>query len=267
MSVIHFTDPDEVGVALRTDALVPPPAPANLGDGATAQLRNAMARFSHGDEHGPRRDQVIAAFDRLDPGAIETTARALSERFLGARALSALGLGAQAGDERPDLGFVVPTHCMAAALGVPESEWEIVRSDVVAVVAVIGRQEAASEASDRAAERLMQRFADHPDGPVAAISLLYQNHDATAALLAAVGTAADSGEQRRSALVETVRQAAEPTTVGSTAIEAGSTVVLSMEARSNEFGAGPHACPGRAVAEAIVAGIVAATANHRSEAS
>ncbi len=257
MSVVHITAPDEVGVALRSDALVPPPAPATLGHGPTAQLRRDMARFSHGDDHGPRRDQVVAAVDRLDSAEMETAARVLTERFLGGAATDA-GRG---------LGFVVPTHCMAAALGVPDAEWEIVRTDVAVVVAAIGRQEAASDAIDQATERLMLRFAHHPDGPVAAISLLYQNHDATAALLAAVSEAAERGDDRGSALVKTVRVATESTRIGGTAIDVGSTAVLSLEALANEFGAGPHECPGRSVAEAIVAGIVAGMTNHRSDAS
>ncbi len=43
-------------------------------------------------------------------------------------------------------------------------------------------------------------------------------------------------------------------------IAAGTALVLEIGAAGLPFGAGPHECPGRAVAESIVAGVVAAFA-------
>ena len=53
---------DEAAIAaLESNHLVPPPRAASFIDGPTAELRDAMARFSTGDEHRHRRVNVQTA--------------------------------------------------------------------------------------------------------------------------------------------------------------------------------------------------------------
>jgi hypothetical protein len=83
-------------------------------------------------------------------------------------------------------------------------------------------------------------------------SALYQSMDATAALVA-VRLLADVADGPLAVPVaRTVRVATAP--VG--AIPSGARVDLELGAADMWFGAGPHACPGRAVAEAIADAIV-----------
>jgi hypothetical protein len=133
---------------------------------------------------------------------------------------------------------------------------DAVVADVRTVVGVVGRGEPGGPASDRATTRLLDRFRDHPAGGVAAVSVLYQAHDATAALIAAMVVAGQAGRPRRSAVAGTVRVADGDTTVAGAGVAAGTVVTLDLEASALEFGAGPHRCPGRAVAEGLAAGVV-----------
>jgi cytochrome P450 len=122
---------------------------------------------------------------------------------------------------------------------------------VAAVVRVIGRGEPAGAAADGAAARLLARVG------VPGASILYQAHDATAALLLAALTG------RPAPPLVTRRRAARATAVGDRALPAGAEVALDLTAAGLGFGAGPHRCPGRAVAEALVAGTLGALAEHR----
>jgi hypothetical protein len=57
-------------------------------------------------------------------------------------------------------------------------------------------------------------------------------------------------------VVRTLRSAATDTDVAGTPVAAGALVALDLDATGLELGAGPHRCPGREVAEAIVAGVL-----------
>lgn len=233
---------------LGSDNFAPPPAPPSLTPGPTADLRAEMARFSAAVHHPPRRAAVESAIAGLDGFSFENEARRRTTNRLSGPDLDAIA----------DLGFVVPTEALGAALGVTDDALADVLADVRSVVTVIGRQQTDIAAADTAVGRLLTRFGDHPAGPVVAISLLYQNHDATAALLAATMVARHQDARRRSAIARTSRIALAATTVEGTDVSAGEVVTLDLESAELEFGAGPHACPGRAIAERIVAGIAAA---------
>ena len=243
---------DAALAALESPTMEPPPRSDVLEDGPTAELRDSMARFSTGDDHAARRERVEAAIRAVDPALLHDDAH---ERTL------AVG-SAHPADERieaiADVGLVVPTQALLAALGVSGDELAGLAADVSAVVAVIGRGEPSTAATDDAAERLTEAFADRPEGAVATISLLYQNHDATSALFAAVLLAHATGEERRPALARTVRRATGAARLGDEYVDADETVEVSLEADGLEFGAGPHACPGESLATAIVDAMVAA---------
>lgn len=165
----------------------------------------------------------------------------------------------------------VPVRALAQALGCELGVLDEVAVQVEAVAAVIGRGVPATAEADLAAAGLLDRFVDHPDGPVAAVSLLYQVRDATAALIrtihahanahahavegGVVGGGLDLG--RPSAIPGTVRVATGAVEVAGHAVEEGDVVRLAFTVADQEFGAGPHACPGADAARAITAAVLA----------
>jgi hypothetical protein len=204
-----------------------------------------MARFSHGQRHAERRRAVVEAIGGIDPSDLTRIARQRTAAWLVTERVDAA-----------EIGCTVPTESIALALAVDESALGAVVVDTRAVVKVIGRNDPSSPESDGAVERLLRRFARHRSGPVAAVSLLYQNHDATAALTSATIIAEQLNEHRRSAVTRTVRMATTAGLVGTTPIEAGQIVNLDLESSGLELGAGQHECPGYELAVAIVDGIV-----------
>ena len=239
---------DEAAVAaLESELLVPPPRSASFPDGPTAELRDAMARFSHGDEHRGSRSDVETAIAALD--------LALLAREVNERTTALAGTGVEAISE---IGLVVPTQALLAALHVDVGDVAERFRDVGTVVAAIGRGDPVSPDTEAATRRLGGLFAAHPAGPVAAISMLYQNHDATAALFASTLFARVSGLPRENSLARTVRVATDTVHLVSVAVEAaevveaGEVVEVSLDGNDMEFGRGDHACPGQAVAVLIV---------------
>jgi len=239
--------------ALESSALVVPARPSTFPDGPVAEVRDQMARFSEGDEHAERRADVEAAIADVDVSALSTEVLERTRAALQARPSDVERI-----DALSDIGMVVPTHALLAALGVEQSEVARRAADVALIVASIGRRAAVTAETDAAARRLLDLFATHPAGPVAAISMLYQNHDATAALFGSVLLARATGETRHNALARTVRVALEPITLIDADVTAGEVVEVSLDDEDVEFGAGRHACPGERLAVAIVDAMIAA---------
>ena len=131
-----------------------------------------MARFSSGDAHAARRDEVTELLEWFDLGAIEVASTAATTECLVGRV-----------DAMADIARRVPTEVLLHSAGVPDFEYAGLRADVRAMVEVIGRGVPSSPASDVAVERLLERFRRHPAGPVAVVSVLYQSFDATAWLI------------------------------------------------------------------------------------
>ncbi len=253
---------DAAVAALESDVLVPPSRPASFPAGPTAELRDAMARFSRGDDHRTARADVERAIAALD---LALLAREVTERTTTATATATAGnatarnaTAGTRGEAIGDIGFVVPTEALLAVLQVPSADVLARAADVRTVVGAIGRFEPVSPDTEAATRRLVGCFAEQPAGHVAAISMLYQNHDATAALFASTLLARSSRLQREHALALTVRIATEATTVGDEAVEAGELVEVSLDGDRLEFGHGDHACPGQSVAVLIVDAMIAA---------
>lgn len=244
--MIVLTDPEEIVAALEAPALVPPSSP-DSSRGSTTRLRGSMARFSRPDDHAARRGAVVDAIARIDLARVRAAALAFTSSRLTGEPLDALAA----------IGRVVPTEALASCLGLSGAPARLV-ADVDALAAVIGRGEAATADSDAAVDRLLLLCRDHPAGAVAVVSLLYQNCDATAALVAATLASVATGRPAAPAVPRTRRVAVEGVVVAGHHIVAGSEVVVEIGSAGLPFGAGPHQCPGRELAEQLVAGIVAA---------
>lgn len=227
---LTLSAPSDV-VAALSDAVLVPHGSADPSTGPTMQLRAAMARFSEPNDHPPRRRAVEERIAGLTPATLRTSSRDETAARLVGETIDVLG----------SIALIVPTVVLWRALDLP---MPAAIGDLEAIVRVIGRGEPASAVSDLAAERLLS-MAD-----VATVSLLYQDFDATAALIA---TTLSTGA---AAVPRTRRLAVADTFVGGRLIAVGTNVILEIGPAGRPFGAGPHECPGRAVAEAITAGVV-----------
>ena len=249
----RISDQAQVDQALHDDRLSPPDHPDSLDASPTAELRNSMAQFSSGSHHTSRRADVEAAIAAVDLAALNERTLAVTSEHLAMR---------EDCDVIADIGFVVPTEALAMALGVPSADLAEVRRYVRLIVNCIGRGEPSSKVSDNASTRLLARFESHPGGAVATVSMLYQNHDATAALFGAALLAHTRNEPRLNALAQTVRAARVDVCIGEIDVAAGDVVEVSLEGTGHEFGVGPHRCPGAEIGETIVGAVLATLQEH-----
>lgn len=246
---VTLTEADDVRAALTSEALSTPRTPAALRSGSTAALRYDMARFNDHAAHDEPRAAVERAIARIDPDELAKIAEQRTRRWV-----------TETFDAR-ELAFTVPTEALALAVSVSADLLASVLADVELVVRSIGRGEAVTVETDAAADRLTTHFAQHPDGAVAAVSLLYQVFDSSAALFSVSLMAQRTGQPRRNALTKTVRRATADVTIGTTNITTGNYVAVSLEADDLEFGAGRHQCPGETLGRAIVDGMLLALAD------
>ena len=241
-----ITERDSIERALVDSRLIPHAHPDAGAGGRTMELRAEMARFSRPTEHPGRRAAADRAVRRLDVDAVIAEARVASKDLL------ADGLSAESVDA---VIRSVPTIAVGTVLGATPDDSRLV-DDVAAIVRVIGRGEPPTGAADEATRRLVERFAEHPDGAVAAVSILYQNFDATSALIRNLLESTTSGEPPAPAVAATRRVATTEVLLDREVIPAGSEITLMIGAAGLPFGAGPHACPGQALAIALANAVV-----------
>jgi cytochrome P450 len=274
--------PDDVREALASPALtVVPAVPSGgadrVGEGggggevpgrAARELQGRMARFSDGTVHQARRERVLALLP--DAVAAERAARAVTIAALAGRT------GSQ---EAMELARRVPVEVLAGALGVPGGQLGAVATATGQLCAALAPAPGAAGVAEgeRAAFALLKILAgrEGDDRALAVISVLFQAHDATAALigLALARTAARPGGTAAE-LVEAVlrddppvqctrRTSARPVTIGGVTIPVGEAVWILLAAAERgaptppaTFGSGPHGCPGRDLATALARGVV-----------
>lgn len=241
-SPIVVTDRSAVEAVLLDDVHFVPHGSDDPSIGSTIRLRAEMARFSPSTTHAVRRTAVVAAIERLDVELAEAIARELTSQAV-AR-----------GEHDDAIAVTVPTLTMFELLGW-QNDRDAVVGDVESIVRVIGRGEPATPESDAATDRLAARSADHPAGAVAVLSMLYQNFDATAAAVRAAVMASRRGTTPEPAVARTRRTVVLSATVDGVPVEPETDVVLEIGATGLPYGFGPHECPGRLLAERIVAGI------------
>ena len=266
--------PQDVAAALASAALSV--APAAGQEGPAAQLIARMARFSDGTEHDRRRDLLVSMLPQ-----VPTVGAAA-----GARANDYLRRRTAAFDIMP-MARQLPAEVLAQALGLPTAAAEraATLTGVLcdAVTPSLPPREGTRSAGDAAAMELTGVVADgfgwpDTDRVTAAISILFQAREATAALIGATvlagrgGTVASAAQRvddvlRRDAPVQcTRRTAVRDTSVGAARIPAGAAVWIFVataehgDGRPATFGSGSHGCPGAAHATAIARQIAAVLA-------
>jgi cytochrome P450 len=221
MTTQSRSDPAAVRAALVDPAYTVPTvaaAPAGVG-----WLRSHVARFSTGAAHRRRRALATDALAAVDPAALRASAAATV---------------------RPD--DLTPVTLLARALGLPR----VAAADVATVARCYQPHTLAGPDADAAVARLVDAAGGTPDDATAArIGLLVQACDATAALVRA---AAHRPGPAQDALAAALRD--DPPVPLTRRMHGGVLVELRL-AGDLAFGAGPHACPGRAHALAIAAGL------------
>lgn len=264
--------PHDVGAALASAALSV--APVVGQDGPAAQLITCMARFCDGAVHDRRRDLLVSMLPPVPTVAASAGARANEYLLRRTAAFDIMPMARQ-----------LPAEVLALALGLPAAAAEraATLTGVLcdAVTPSLQPREGTRSAGDAAAVELAGVMADglgrHDTARVtAAISILFQAREATAALIGATvlagrygGSVAPAAQRvddvlRHDAPVQcTRRTAVRDTSVGAAQIPAGAAVWIFVataehgDGRPATFGSGPHGCPGAAHASAIARQVAA----------
>jgi cytochrome P450 len=242
-------------------------------DRSVGALQARMARFTDGPAHAARRAAAVRLLAAIDPDGLRRDAAAATRESLAAHRDPA-DLDVMTG-----LARRIPVAVLARALGAADPGAAVdATADLAAAVApTLGSTPPAS--ADTAVATLTGLLAGAgEDVPVAAISLLFQAFDATAALIgnaaARLGAGAPAGAD--ALLADTLRldgpvqlttrlgTAAIP--LGGRTVPAGVRIVVVLAAAATDpsvaddpavgFGRGPHACPGAEHAVALAAGVL-----------
>jgi cytochrome P450 len=244
-------EPDAAVEVLSSPLVTPPPRD---GAGSTLGLRRDMARFSRPGAHAPRRTELDELVVTVDDATTAALASRLTARQLKRRGGTAFDLGLVA--------RTVPVTAISIALGLldehDEADAAALVHDVELVAAVVGRGAEATCESDAATDRVLTRATDHRLPPVAAASILHQTLDATATLIGVSLLTRASGEPPAPVAPRTFRTAIADGQLGDIDLRAGDEVTVELAAAGLPYGAGPHVCPGRALAESIAAAVIAA---------
>ncbi|MFD7661838.1 hypothetical protein [Streptomyces sp. NPDC059788] len=238
-----------------------PPVPQEVPEGGMAWLRARVARFSSGEAHARRRALAAGALGGPEAaGVLRGAARVRAEALL---------RGPGPVEVMARVARVVPAEVLAASLGaVATTETAGLVGDVARAYHAHGE---AVPAADRALARLVADFGGTWDEAAAArIGLLVQAYDATAGLIGSAAYALLAGdgaaEPRSGAGADLVAGlldrvlCADPPVRGTfrAPVGGGDPVRVGLVAADGSlaFGAGAHACPGRAHARALAAGVL-----------
>ena len=205
-----------------------------------------MARFSDPTEHVARRQAVVAAIRAIDPERVLVLATEQAASRLTGAPIDGI-----------QIAGTVPTEALARSLAL-QAPLEQIVDDMLAIVKVIGRGAASSAESDAATERMLALCSGGPDGGVPTLSILYQNFDATWSQLTTTLQACATRIPGVPAIPRTRRVAATDIEWLGRTIPRGTELLLEIGQAGLPYGAGPHQCPGQRLADANVAGILAA---------
>jgi len=248
-----------VHAALTDPSFIVPPVPQDAPPGGIAWLRASVARFSTGSDHARRRALATADLARLDPAALRRQAFIRTGERMAVRH--------------------VLVAVLADALGLAAIDPETVRTTASAY----HPHTEATPAADDAVAQLVTACGGVADEATAArIGLFVQACDATAGLVEHALPNVGAEVSTDALLAETLRH--DPPVRATRRQSEGTLVVLDLAAANRDpavftdpdrfdpgrdgpdsltFGAGPHACPGRAHALALAAGILDALGSVR----
>ncbi len=242
--------------------------------GAAAGLVARMARFSDGEDHRRRRAVVSGLLPSV-PRITTITADRVNDYLI--RRVSAF-------DVMP-MARRLPAEVLARGLGLPpvNADRAATLTGVLcdALTPALQPRELAPDAADAAADELEALFGRHlpsadSERIAAAVSILFQARDATAALIgsAVLGGPGDRSDPRspgqrvehvlrHDAPVQcTRRTAVADAAFADATVPAGSAVWIFLATAEQgsgmpaTFGSGPHGCPGAAHATAIARQVV-----------
>ncbi|AYY14174.1 hypothetical protein EF847_17190 [Actinobacteria bacterium YIM 96077] len=267
---MRITTHSGIWAVLTDPRFVVPPVPDDGPPATMRWLRAHVARFSSGEDHRRRRAQAAGALASLDGIALRRdAARRTATRW-----------------EGEDDTEAVVAGTLAAAFGLTVDV-----ADIVAAARAYHPQVEASPEVDQAVARLVDAFGGRADEAAAArVGLLMQGTLPTAGLvenaMRELRGRPCSAESTDATLAETLhhdppvrvtrRLATAPARIGGADVPPGVVVELDLATGNQDpavlvdrfaFGAGEHACPGAAYAQAIAAGIIdelAARAGGRS---
>ena len=222
---------DDVEAGLRCPhAVVDPPA---VGDDE-ARLVERMARFQEGARHRGLRRGLDAVVERLDLDALDRAMRRHASRHL-------------AGRDEVDLVPLaqhLPARVLAETMELPDAG--AAAAAAVELVDVVSATESSARASSTTLDVLTEL-------EPAALSLLFQCVDATAALLIH-----ELLPEAGPPIVLTARRTTAPVAVGGTTIPPDVGVVVVLGVGDNAwFGHGRHACPGERAARTMASAMAA----------
>jgi cytochrome P450 len=228
-----------------------PPVPAGGPTVGIRWLRRSVARFADGPDHDRRRRQVTNLLAAVEIDGLRRLAAAHTRTVLDAAAGHPVDLMAR-------VARVVPVDVLATATGMPS----VPAGSVAAIARAYQPDTGAEEPADEAVAQLVDAFGGMPTEATAArIALLVQACDATAGLVGNATLAMLRGDADRpveTVVAETLRKNPPVRMTRRLAPDTGTTVAVDLAASGLPFGAGPHRCPGRDHATAIVVGILEA---------
>jgi cytochrome P450 len=253
------------------------PVPRALVGSAAGEIFARLVRMNDGAVHAALKPRVSAMLAALDPGAVVEHAR---------RHARALADPARLGDFVARL----PAYVVASLLGVPDDRLEATARSTgeLARCFAPGATPEQLEAGKAAAAALRRLFTGDEVAVANRVGFLFQSYDATAGLigntLVALGRDPDlrRGAGLGAVVAEVVRFdppvqntrrfLAADSVVAGVAMKAGDAILVVLAAANHDplanphperfdpfrtertaftFGAGPHACPGEALATAI----------------